>query len=358
MSSMTRREFVVSAATVVGMAAAGLTMPRRALGAWGAARPRLADPSFYKWVEIAPGFKVALGKTDDFNLVGGNSTVLVKKGEGVIIDTKQTVLGAGLLHEAMGLTGAITTGLNTHHHADHTGGNASFSEAGAKLMAHPRCRERVEKQISMYTTGLDQKIESLDKSPVDGAKAAAADAKAFKEKLAKIKSEAFVPEGSLEGGKPLDLGATAGHKIEVHHVGPGHTDNDVFFFFPKENVLVAGDLVFNGLHAYYDVSGGANSQGWVKSLGRIVTLCNEKTVVVPGHGPVGDVETAKKQIKYFEDVQAAVAKAIKEGKSRQEVMGLLLPQYAEYGLKQATTLVMAGVFDEQMKEKGGAAEKK
>jgi glyoxylase-like metal-dependent hydrolase (beta-lactamase superfamily II) len=307
---------------------------------------------------------VAISKTDDFALVGGNSTLLVKQGDGVVIDTKQTVLGPGLRKEAAAKTGAILTVLNTHHHADHTGGNAAFSSAsdgvggGVKMYAHPRCAERVSKQMGLYTAGLDQKIAALEKAPVDGAAAAAAEAKAFKEKLSKLKPESFTPEGTLgsEAGKPLDL---AGHKIEVHHVGPGHTDNDVFFFLPKENVLIAGDLIFSGLHAYYDNTGGANSTGWVRSLARIVQLCNEKTVVVPGHGKVGDVELAKKQIKYFEDVQAAVGKAVKEGKKKEEVQAMVLPQYAEYGLKQAQQLVMAGVFDEMTKAAGvGGGEKK
>ena len=82
-------------------------------------------------------------------------------------------------------------------------------------------------------------------------------------------------------------------------------------------------------------------------------LCNPKTVVVPGHGEVGDVEAAKRQIKYFEDVQAAVAKAIKDNKKREEVVQMSLPQYSEYGLKQAQPLVLGGAFDEMTK--GGGA---
>ncbi len=62
-TGMTRREFVASSAAFVGFAAAGLMIPRRA---WGV-MPRFADPTFYKWQEIAPGFQVALGKTDDFS---------------------------------------------------------------------------------------------------------------------------------------------------------------------------------------------------------------------------------------------------------------------------------------------------
>jgi cyclase len=345
MSTITRRQFIGSSAALVGFALGGLVLPRRS---W--ARLRMTDDTFYKWTEVAPGFQVAINDTGKFNLVGGNSTLLVRKGAGVCIDTKQTVLGPALLREAKDHTGDVITVLNTHHHFDHTGGNASFSQAGSRLFAHPRCRERVVAQTAMYTAGLDQRIKILETAPIDGAKQAAADAKAFKDGLSRLKSDAFVPEGTLTDGAKLDAEQSAAHKIEVHHVGPGHTDNDVFFFFPEENVLVAGDLIFNKLHAFFDEAGGASVSGWIKSLTRIVTLCNRKTVVVPGHGEIGDVEAAKRQIKYFEDVQGVVAKAIKDGKKREEVVAMSLPQYAEYGMKQAQPLVLGGAFDEQMKE--------
>jgi cyclase len=347
MTTISRRDFVLSSAAFVVWAGTGLVLPRRALGA------RAADAGFYRWQEIGPGFKVAINPTDDFNLVGGNSTLVMKKGGGgVLIDTKQTVLGPALFREAKSNADPIAVVLNTHHHADHTGGNAAFSQGGAKLYAHAKCRERVAGMMGVYTTGLDNKIAALEKAPVEGAKQAAADAKAFKDNLAKIKASDFTPEGTLEDGTKLDAAQSAGHKVEVHHVGPGHTDNDVFFFFPEENVLVAGDLVFNKLHAFYDATAGPSIKGWIKSLERVVQLCNAKTVVVPGHGEVDNVEAAKRQIKYFEDVQAAVGKAIKDNKKREEVLQMSLPQYSEYGLKQAQPLVLGGAYDEMMKEKG------
>jgi glyoxylase-like metal-dependent hydrolase (beta-lactamase superfamily II) len=199
--------------------------------------------------------------------------------------------------------------------------------------------------VGALTAQLRQKIAALEGSGIEGSKEAAADAKAWAEKLAEVKPDDFIPAAiELEKVKSL-----AGKKVEGHHVGPGHTDNDLFFFFPDDNVLVAGDLVFTGLHPYFDKDGGATSSGWMKSLARMVTLCNEKTVVIPGHGEIGDIESVKKQIKYFEDVREAVGKAIEEGKKREEVEKMTLPQYAGYKLEIARGLVMGGVFDELSK---------
>src|SRR5689334_8321363 len=97
-TTLSRRDFLASSAAFVALAGTSLLLPLRAFAA------RRLDPTFYKWQEVAPGFKVALNATDDFNLVGGNSTLVMRKGptggppvsEAVVIDTKQTVLGPSL----------------------------------------------------------------------------------------------------------------------------------------------------------------------------------------------------------------------------------------------------------------------
>ncbi len=341
---MSRREFVWSAAALAGAAA----LPALVRGQDRAA-PKA--PRFFEWQEVRPGFHIALGRTgDDMALVGGNSTLVVEPGRGkggraVLIDTKQAVLGPALRREAMDRCEGLHRVINTHHHFDHSGGNAAAAAGGVILWAHPKCRERITTGIAQLTAQLDQKIAALEQSSLEGAKEAAADAKQFKDDLGSVKPEAFVPEAM-----PMDTKELARHKVEVHHTGPGHTDNDLFFFFPQADVLVTGDLLFNGLHPYYDKSAGATSAGWVRALGRMVELCGKDTVVVPGHGPVTDLEGVKKQIKYFEDARAAVEKAVQDGKPREEVEKMRLPQYASYGLQVAVGYLMGGLWDEFSKK--------
>jgi cyclase len=344
--SVSRRQFVIGA--VVAVAGGVLGVPR----AWGqpekpgAKLPdKRASGTFNRWVEVKPGLHVAIGRTgDDMALVGGNSTLVATKHAAALIDTKQAVTAPALRREALTKTGGIVEVFNTHHHFDHTGGNGVFSREAA-LTAHPKCCDRVRAMGGSFTGQLKSQIEALKKADVEGAEQAAKDAEAFAEKLGELKEDAWTPK-PIAMDKVKDI---AGKKVEVHHVGAGHTDNDLFFFFPEDNVLVAGDLVFNGLHPYYDKDGGANSEGWMKSLGRIVQLCDDKTVVVPGHGDIGDVEIVKKQIQYFEDARAAVQKAIDDGKAKEEVSKMVLPQYAAYRLQIAQPLVMGGVFDELKK---------
>ena len=342
--NLSRRQFVLSSAAVVG--AAGLGLPARAWQPTTRPAPdKAASGTFNRWVEVRPGFHVAIGRTgEDFALLGGNSTLITGKDGAALIDTKQAVVAPALRREALTKGSRLTHVFNTHHHFDHSGGNGVFAKDGT-LAAHPKAVERIKSMTAAFTTQLPQQITALEAAQVEGAKQAAKDARAFEKSLADVKSDAWVPT-------PLKLDeikAIAGRKAELHHVGPGHTDNDVFFFFPDDNVLVAGDLVFNNLHPYFDKDAAATSAGWVRSLARMVELCDGDTVVVPGHGDISTVDAVKKQIKYFEDVRAMVEKALSDGKPREEVEKMALPAYAPYGLNVARPLVLGGVYDELKK---------
>ncbi|HSH40079.1 MAG TPA: MBL fold metallo-hydrolase, partial [Chthoniobacterales bacterium] len=54
----------------------------------------------------------------------------------------------------LGKTGMPTLLVNTHWHYDHTGGNEALAKAGARIVAHEKCRERL---------GSEQYVEPLDR---------------------------------------------------------------------------------------------------------------------------------------------------------------------------------------------------
>ncbi|CAG0994895.1 Metallo-beta-lactamase type 2 [Phycisphaerales bacterium] len=338
MVGLSRREFM----SVAAGAAAGLgVFGHRALG-----RARLEE-TFFEWREAAPGFWVALGRTgDDMTLIGGNS-VLVTGGEGaLLIDTKQAALGPALRREVLGKSAKIAKVLNTHHHFDHAGGNAVFS-GECPVVAHDSCWNRLKAAREGYFAQLEEKIAALEASSVEGAKQAGADARAFKEGLAKVPANALEPTEHHASDFTLEI---AGREVKVYHHGPGHTDNDLVLHFPKENVVVTGDLVFNGLNPYFDASANAVTTGWIRSLRKTKMLCNATTVVVPGHGPVAGVQCIDDQIEYMQLTRKAVAEAMKEGKSREEISKMTLPRYENLGLKAAVPLLWGGIFDELWRE--------
>jgi cyclase len=282
--------------------------------------------------------------------------LLTGAGGALLVDTKQAMLGPVLLREALTKADKIAQCVNTHHHFDHAGGNHALTGAGVPITAHARAAERLKASMDSQVAQLDAKIEALAGSGVPGASAAAADARAFKDRLASIKPQAWEPVGRISSDGRMTV---SGRKVDLRWFGGGHTDNDLVVHFPDLNVVATGDLVFHGLHPYYDASASANTRTWQASLRKTAELCNDTTVVVPGHGTVSDVSCVRGQIEYFDRMRDLVSAAMKEGRTRDEVLKLEVPEaYRGYGLKVALGYLLGGLFDElsppKVKEEPGA----
>lgn len=312
------------------------------------ARPRplrAPDPTFFDWQEVAPGVLVALNRTGgDMNLVGGNSLLWLGAGGAILVDTKQAVLGGSVLREARAKSPEIAACVNTHHHFDHAGGNHALTAASIPVTAHARACERLTNPGQAMLAQLDSKIKAISESTLPGAAAVAADASAFRDTLAGVKGHSWKPGQCVTGDGSVSVGDRT---AELRWFGGGHTDNDLAVHCKSVNVLATGDLVFQGLHAYYDASAAANTTRWQASLRDLLKLCDAKTVVVPGHGTVSDISCIRAQIEYFDRMRELVAAAVAQGRTREEVVKLDPPEaYKGYGLRQALGYLLGGLFDE------------
>src|SRR5207248_6093835 len=84
-----------------------------------------------------------------------------------------------------------------------------------------------------------------------------------------------------------------GEAIELLHQPAAHTDSDVFAFFRKSDIVVAGDVLDTRQFPVIDVERGGSIQGEIAALNRLVDLAvasvpvvtrEAGTIVVPGHG--------------------------------------------------------------------------
>jgi len=335
MRTPTRRDFLFSSAALLASGS---------LLAHARPRPRL-DQTFFDWQEIAPGVLVALNRTGgDMNLVGGNSLLWFGTGGAILVDTKQAVLGSSLLREARVKAPEIAACINTHHHFDHAGGNHAITAAAIPITAHTRACERLANPGPAMLAQLESKIKAISESTIPGAAAVAADASAFRDTLAGVKGHSWKPTQCVTGDSTLSAGERT---ADLRWFGGGHTDNDLAVHCKSVNVLATGDLVFHGLHAYYDASAAANTTRWQASLRELAKLCDSRTVVVPGHGSVSDSSCIRAQIEYFDRMREHVAAAVAQGRTRDEVVKLDPPEaYKDYGLRQALGYLLGGIFDE------------
>jgi glyoxylase-like metal-dependent hydrolase (beta-lactamase superfamily II) len=125
------------------------------------------------------------------------------------------------------------------------------------------------------------------------------------------------PTLTIEQKLALDF---AGDTAVANYYGPAHTDGDLSVYFTKADVLVTGDTWWNGYYPFIDVAVGGSIDGMIRAANANITRATDKTIVVPGHGPVG----GRAQLIEFRDmlsgIRANVAALKKQGKSLNEVI--------------------------------------
>jgi glyoxylase-like metal-dependent hydrolase (beta-lactamase superfamily II) len=179
--------------------------------------------------------------------------------------------------------------INTHWHFDHTDGNEWMHAAGATITAH----ENTRKHLSTNTRVKDWNF-TFPPSPAGA-----------------------IPTDIFHADKTLHLN---GSTIALKYYGPAHTDSDVSVYFIEANILHTGDTWFNGHYPSIDYSTGGSIDGMIEAAEANLAMVTDKTMVVPGHGPVG----GKSEMIEYRDVLVTIRNRVaalkREGKSLTEVV--------------------------------------
>lgn len=328
---MNRREFVLAAGA--GMAGCVVGSKR----AWG--RPRRRNATWFEWKQVREGVHVAVGE-------GGNTMLLVTGATGVLVDTKNAPFGPVLRREAESVAEEkLGLVINTHHHGDHTGGNNAFT--GTQSIMHLKAHDRILSQFERYRTAIERGPAAVARSENEAKDRVAEELAAQAAKADSLKPEHFTLGPGLPteflSGMPMPLGTVT---LALHHFGAGHTDNDVVVQVKSLNVIHAGDLFFHGRHPYFDPAGGATATGWLRSVNKVIELCDDQTVVIPGHGEVSDVAGLRGQAAYLENLIETVKQAIADGKSKEETQALRPAFFEGLGGEQIAPRALGAVYDE------------
>jgi hypothetical protein len=79
-----------------------------------------------------------------------------------------------------------------------------------------------------------------------------------------------------------------GETLALQHFAPAHTDSDIYVHFQKANVISMGDTFFNGMYPYIDPGTGGKITGMIAAADKILSLADNDTKIVAGHGPLGN----------------------------------------------------------------------
>ena len=239
----------------------------------------------FKSTELAPGLYMIEG-VGGFG--GGNLGILIGDDGAVLIDDSMPPLNDKILAAIAELTDRpIEFLINTHVHGDHVGNNQSFAEAGATIVAHDNLRERMVAEG--LTTGSGQ-------VPAPAA---------------------ALPVVTFSDSVTFHLN---GRSAYVFHVAAAHTDGDAVIHFREDDVVHAGDVMFNRLFPFIDLDSGGSVQGYIDGQKRILELAGAETKIVPGHGELATRDDLAAAVAMLEDARAKVRALVDAGKSEDEIV--------------------------------------
>jgi len=179
--------------------------------------------------------------------------------------------------------------INTHYHGDHTGGNENLGQGGTLIFSHHNVRERLS--TGSFIGAFNMKREAL--------------------------SREGLPVVTFSKDITFHL---SGHNIRAIHLPQAHTDGDSFIYFKEANVIHAGDIFFNGFYPFIDVEHGGSVKGMIKAVDEILFLADDKTKIIPGHGPLGNKRQLAGYRQMLEVVYERLSKLKAEGKTVQEAI--------------------------------------
>ena len=178
--------------------------------------------------------------------------------------------------------------VNTHYHWDHTDGNAWLHATGTTIAAHENTWKRLESGTRVIDWGYTFPPSE----------------------------EGALPTLKVQEGKDIAFGDET---VELRHFGSGHTDTDLVVYFRKADVLHMGDIWWNGHYPFIDYGAGGSIDGMIRWTNKCLSMISARTVVIPGHGPVGD----RSQLVAYRDmlvsVRESVARLKRKGKTLAEV---------------------------------------
>ena len=296
---ITRRQFV----SVSSMALAAGAL--RGVPAFGQQAPPPATPVF----------AAVRGNVGTFTARGGTIGTLITPNALIVVDS-QFADTAPLLLDGLKTRSQrkIDLLINSHHHGDHTGGNAVVRPAAAKIVAHAHAKALLEKAAAApnanaaLTTGL--------------------------------------PDTTFDKEWRQDVG---GEVVSARHYGPAHTGGDIVITFERANVVHMGDLMSHLRNPRADRPAGASIRNWIPVLENTVKDHGADTIYIFGHSKAGERVTGSRADlmalrDYFTAMLDYVQKGLSAGKSQDEIVKVqAIPKFESW---EGTPVALEAAYQE------------
>ncbi len=215
-----------------------------------------------------------------------NSVIIEGTHEVMLVDAQLTKISAErVLQEIRETKKPLSIIYITHEHADHFLGLEVFRGA------YPRVRIIANSAVVERITKVYQ--EKIDK---------------WKTILGPGATSHVVAIEQFDG----DFITFGSSQIELLKNIQGDTDENTMLWIPGQRILIAGDVLFNGMHVYTAETDSKARGEWLNSLQKIREL--KPSVVIPGHSKVGATLDASTAVDFTENYLLAFEEELKKAK--------------------------------------------
>jgi glyoxylase-like metal-dependent hydrolase (beta-lactamase superfamily II) len=198
------------------------------------------------WRQLRSGVYVAVAEPESVNLgliVGTHRTLLIDTGS-------SPEQGREIRDSVSAVTDRpLAAVVVTHWHYDHAFGLAAFGDV--PCIAH----ESVHSRLSSAEATADARRLGVESSDLAG------------------------PTQEIAVATAIDLGD---RRVEIAHLGRGHTDGDLVIVVPDADVLFAGDLIESAGQPSFGPDSAPDE--WPATVDAVIGLMTATTLAVPGHG--------------------------------------------------------------------------
>lgn len=224
--------------------------------------------------------------TENKGFISNAAAILTDEGVVVVDSLGSPSLGQRFLDEIREQTDQpIKAVIVTHYHADHIYGLQVFDDLGVEVIApggfqdyldSPAAEERLEERrlsLAPYVND-DTRLVRPDRVIVEDTE--------------------------------MRLGDVT---LEIRYLGPAHSDGDLAVLVQPDQVLISGDLIFEGRVPF---TGSADTRRWLEALQDLDAIGIE--ALIPGHGPAArkPAEAVSSTLEYLSYTREVMAEAVEE----------------------------------------------
>jgi len=237
---------------------------------------------------------------------GGRVAALYGPDGVLMVDSQDTELTAKTIAAIRTLSKApIKILVTSHAHPDHSGGLEQVYKEGAVLFGQEDLRAEM---------GSPSSPGGPDFDPM------------------KLPMVTYKYDPSTKG-KPAVTVHMDGEDVDFIPVMPAHLGADTIIRFRKANVIYIQDFYRNFGYPFADQRNGGSIKGMVDAVDLMTSLCDDNTVLVPGHGTLIHKKDLAPYRAMLIDILAKTKKLVDSGKSLDDVLAANLT--APYDAKTA-----------------------